>query len=73
MQVIDLVFADILRRIVCKPYVFRRILASILGTRLLCLGFGTSPIATHSLRYKTHACVDTIYPLCRDSRCVLPP
>ena len=29
--------------------------------------FGISPIATSSLRYKTHACIDTVCPLCRVS------
>ena len=27
--------------------------------------FGISPIAVHSLQYKTHAYIDTICPLCR--------
>ena len=67
MQVVDLVCAHILRRIVCKQCFFRLILASIFGTRLLSLGFGISPIATSSLRYKTRACIDTVCPLCRVS------
>ena len=66
MQAIDFIFTDNLRRIMCKQYIFQLILLSIIiRNSLIKFRFGINPIAVHSLRYKTHAYIDTICPLCR--------
>ena len=65
MQAIDLIFTDILRRILCKQYIVQLILVdNYIRNSLIKFRFGVSPIAVHSLQYKTHAYIDIIHVLC---------
>ena len=58
----DLIFTDILRRIICKQLIFAD---NYKSNSLIKFSFGISLKAVHSLQCKTYAYIDTICPLCK--------
>ena len=64
---IDLLFADSLRRTMHKKHISQADINKYVKNAIVKYRFVISSIAVHSLRYKLHSYSDTICPLCRAS------
>ena len=67
MQVIDLLFADSVRRTMYKKHISQVDNNKYVKNAIVKYRFVISSIAVHSLRYKLHSYSDTTCPLCRAS------